>query len=574
MSGIQLAKRIILFVLIITIGTSFSDLFSQNATTKPTRQSSLEAFSKGDYEGAFLEFSELLETYSKDPLYKYYSGICLVKLGRDTKTAVTLLSEALQGASVVRTLPSDARFYLGKAQQMSGSFKEAAVSYSQYADLVGRKAAKEQNIADLLKQCEEGKGAVKSKELTFSDPVTVEEATAITPEKTESDEISQPSADRNTTADVSGMNSDYEEVLNSALYFQSKSDSVYDIVRDIKKDYDNASAEEKQLLKSELDKNELLADSLQREADKMYDEAQKAMNTSSEVVEEDGKKIEQENISVVKPASPVIATPDPEILKQEEKPDNKPLEQLQDTSALRIEVISKSSDTFALFEIKPESVADTEEKVPINPKVPDGLIYRIQVAVFRNPVTPSYFKGIIPVYGFRSSSSGLTTYYAGLFRKSADANKALVKVKDKGFKDAFVTPFFASKSISADRASTYEKEWGMKPFAVEVKGITDSPKDTVAPTLSFRVEIKRSLKPVSEDVLADFKRIAGKRRLDVIQLDDGNITYLIGLFITFDSAAEYADLLIRNGYSEAVITAWLGRKEIPVEIAKQLFENL
>jgi hypothetical protein len=49
---------------------------------------------------------------------------------------------------------------------------------------------------------------------------------------------------------------------------------------------------------------------------------------------------------------------------------------------------------------------------------------------------------------------------------------------------------------------------------------------------------------------------------------------LIGKFITFESAAEYTDLLTRNGYREAKVVAFMGRKEIAVETAKQLFDNI
>jgi hypothetical protein len=104
--------------------------------------------------------------------------------------------------------------------------------------------------------------------------------------------------------------------------------------------------------------------------------------------------------------------------------------------------------------------------------------------------------------------------------------------------------------------------------------VPEIPVDTVPPTLSFRVEVIRSLKPLKDDVVDGIKKIAGTRGLDIQPLDDGNIAYLIGKFITFESATEYADLLIRNGYREARVVAWLGKKEIPVETAKQLFENL
>ena len=68
--------------------------------------------------------------------------------------------------------------------------------------------------------------------------------------------------------------------------------------------------------------------------------------------------------------------------------------------------------------------------------------------------------------------------------------------------------------------------------------------------------------------------MAGNRGLDIQPVDGGKIAYLIGKFITFETAAEYADLLIRNGYREAQVVAWLGKKEIPIDTARQLFENL
>jgi tetratricopeptide (TPR) repeat protein len=157
-AGMELRKQIILFLLILVVGSSLNDLFSQKIQTKPTRQSSFEAFSKGNYEQAYNEFRELLLTYSKDPLYKYYSGVCLVKMNRDPDEAVTLLQQALQGAAVVKTLPSDGLFYLGRAQQMSGRFTGAVESYNLYTEQVGKKAAREQGVPEFIQQCNEKKG--------------------------------------------------------------------------------------------------------------------------------------------------------------------------------------------------------------------------------------------------------------------------------------------------------------------------------------------------------------------------------------------------------------------------------
>ena len=98
--------------------------------------------------------------------------------------------------------------------------------------------------------------------------------------------------------------------------------------------------------------------------------------------------------------------------------------------------------------------------------------------------------------------------------------------------------------------------------------------DTITRTLTFRVEVIRSLKPLTEDVVEGIRKMAGNRGLDIKLLEDGKIDYLVGKFITFETASEYSDLLKKNGYREAQVVSWLGEKEIPIESARQLFDNL
>jgi hypothetical protein len=145
----------------------------------------------------------------------------------------------------------------------------------------------------------------------------------------------------------------------------------------------------------------------------------------------------------------------------------------------------------------------------------------------------------------------------------------LVKVRSTGFKDAFVVALSGKTRISADRAVIMEKEWGNKPLLT----VSKSPADTVPPTLLFRVEVVRALKPLKDDVVEGIKKAAGSRGMDIQPIDNGSSAYLIGKFITFESAAEYADLMIRNGYREARVVAFLGKKEIPVETAKEFVKN-
>ena len=559
---IKLKKQIILFLLILVIGSSFNYIFSRNIQTKPSRQSSFEAFSKGNYEKAFNEFSELLLTYSKDPLYKYYSGVCLVKLNRDADEAVSLLQQALQGASVVKTLPSDAFFYLGRAQQMSGRFREAVESYNLYTEQAGKKAAREQGVPEFIQQCNNKKGQLKEtedrpSEFIENDTVKVSQ---IQNKPAVKAIILQPV--KKETSAQNNLQTGYEKILDEALDFQFKADSLNALTGEQKKELEKLPNAGKPALKVKISENELLAASFQKSADQKYSEAQAAMKLQEEKTQQK-EAIQQSDDKIIKDS---VKQPDKRIIKESDKK--------LDTIKKVVPVVKKPAEAFAFFEVQSKPVSDRNVKITIDPEVPPGLIYRIQIAVFRNPVSPSYFKGITPVYGFKVAGTDKTNYYAGMFRKSSDAKKALVAVKAKGFKDAFVIALSGKKPVSADRAAILEKEWGKRPFISMVTSVPETPIDTVPPTLSFRVEVIRSLKPLKDDMLEGIKKMAGNRGLDIQPLNDGNIVYLIGKFITFESAEEYADLLMRNGYREARVVAWLGKKEIPVETARLLFDNL
>ncbi len=566
METMKLRKQFIVLLVIMLYGSTLNVLFSQNTLNKPTRQSSLESFSKGNYEQAYIEFRELLLSYSRDPLYKYYSGVCLVKLNRDPEEATSLLKEALNSASVIKTLPPDAMFYLGRAWQMSGKFDEAISSYNNYTEQVGKRKAREQNVPDLVQQCRNKLGMVQNESVAANS----NEKNKIEPLATESVvKTVETKADKKEELPVG-----YEKILDEALVLQRKADSLNALASDQKKSLEKLSNGEKTALKDNITENEALAVTFQKSADQKYSQAQAAMNIKQDTVRFIGEIMpvqsgKQEKKDTLIRSSEKLKTADSTDIKTS----NIPVKQF-DTKDVIVGPVKKPVEIYSFFDVLPEPVKDTGDKIQINPEVPSGLIYRIQVAVFRNTVTPAYFKGITPVYGFRVAGTDKTNYYAGMFRRSVDATSALTIIKAKGFRDAFIVSFNEKKPVSSDRAKALEKEWGNKPFIKMVDAVQEVRDDTLPPKLSFRVEAARSQKPLKDDVTEGLLKVAGTRGLDILTLNDGNIVYLIGNFITFESAAEYADLLVRNGYREAKVAAWLGKKEIPVETARQLFDSL
>jgi len=531
------------FIMIITL-FAVNDLFSRNVQSKATRQSSLEAFNKGDYESAYRQFSELLVTFPKDPLYKYYSGVCLVKMQKDPENAVTLLTGATKDGAVVRTIPPDALFWLGRAQQLAGRFDDAVRSFNDFTSQSGRKAARELGVQGYLQQCADKKGQLSGAELLKDIPGKetksgVKQSVDAPAQQKGGDPAGKPSVNKPVKGDV-------DKILSEALEYQFKADSAEKVGGDQKNNH---------------------AILYQKQADQKITEAQAVLKKDSVVAV---KSVSQQAKATVKTAGDSVKPAD---IKTTDETKSAAIVKPAPEKKITVQA-SQPEGVLSLFRVDPKPVYAPGEKIQINPKQPPGLIYRIQVGVFRNPVIPSHFKGITPVYGIKNQGATITTYYVGMFRRIADAKKVVSVVRQKGFKDAFIVAFSGGKVVSSERAALLEKEWTNIPFIADTKYMPEATIDTIPPALSFRVEIIRTDRPVSEENYEGMKKLSGTRSLDIETLPDGNISYLIGSFITYESAEEYADLLRRNGYRDSKVVAWLGKKEIPVETARQLFEKI
>jgi hypothetical protein len=482
---------------------------------KPTRQMALEAFSSGNYGQAYSAFSDLLVIYPRDPLYKYYAGASLVELGKDPATASDLLKQAIDAASF-KTLPHDALFYLGRAEQMQGNFDEAIRAFNRFGVEAGRRAARQKNVDDYILQSKNRQGRIQPEVFVAQTPAVAR------------NEPAPLAAARNEPLPPA-----VEKTMEETLEKQFRSDSIK-----------RAAGGAKPVQQRPVTRVE---EQVPRQVNAVKEEPVQQKSPEKEVIQQ-------------KPSASVTGKSD--------------VQDLQAGGSVSLKQLTGSqSGVFSVFEVLPEPVTDPRIQVTINPEIPEGLIYRIQIAVFRNPVAMSFFKGLSPIYGFKAEGSSSVTYYAGMFRRAADARKALTSVRANGFRDSFVAALMNGKTVSGERAAVLEEEWGNKPL-FSVSAVKDPAIDTIPPTLVFSIEVARSKQPLTKETVNGYVKTAGNKGLDVRQLEDGNFVYLIGNFITFESADEYAALLVRNGYRDAKVTAWLGRRELDVKTAKELFENL
>jgi hypothetical protein len=106
------------------------------------------------------------------------------------------------------------------------------------------------------------------------------------------------------------------------------------------------------------------------------------------------------------------------------------------------------------FEILHSSPYNESNPIPADVSLPDGLIFRIQLGVYSKPVSFNTFGGLYPVS--YEETKGLIKYYTGIFSSSEKANRALEIVREYGFSDSFIVPFFNGRKITIEKAKEIE----------------------------------------------------------------------------------------------------------------------
>jgi tetratricopeptide (TPR) repeat protein len=527
----------------------FNCILAQNVPSGSSRKEAYDAFDSGDYLKAYGEFNNLLETYPKDPLYKYYSGACLVRLKKEPGKAAALLQDALSSSREIRRVPGDVWFYLGRSQQMSGQFQAAIRSFDRFTSEEGRKASRQYSVQGYIDECEQGKGRIDEKEASLADIIyrknQVEgKMNNGIPDKQNHGIAAITSTDSANRKEP--VPEEFDKKLSEALRYQASSDSLNKVAEGYRTNYNALPDSLKPAATRKISEAGSLADNYMKLADERLRNSDSAKAPTGDLQSVNIKQTPQgrsQNISG------------------------------SDKENLRLN--QQKEPVLSAFEVIKDPAKIREQKIEIDPGLPSGLIYRIQMGVFSKPVDPVVFKGISPLYGIKIQGSVMIRYFAGMFRRIDDANKALMEIKKLGFKDSFIVPTSDGVTISLERAAVMEKEWGSKSlFSSGTVTDESSPAEASPLTLSFRVELTRSDKPLKEDIEESYRKLAGNKRFEILSPVEGQYVYLIGNFITFESASEYANLLNRNGYRDAKVVAYLGNREIPVETAKQLFEKI
>lgn len=108
------------------------------------------------------------------------------------------------------------------------------------------------------------------------------------------------------------------------------------------------------------------------------------------------------------------------------------------------------------FDILENSPYSEYEPIPFEQELPFGLVYRIQLGAFSENLPMNTFGGLTPLTAEKIENRNVVKYYVGYFPTSKAARKALDKVKNYGFKDAFLVPFYNKTKITIQAAREIE----------------------------------------------------------------------------------------------------------------------
>lgn len=240
--------------------------------------------------------------------------------------------------------------------------------------------------------------------------------------------------------------------------------------------------------------------------------------------------------------------------------------------------------------------------IPIDEKIPDGLIYKVQIGAFKSALPNNTFKGLSPVTG-QTTASGLIRYMAGSFGQFENANAVKNDLNKLGYTDAFVVAYYNGVRVNLNEVLNNAKKAGQTISEVNntdsSAGLTKNSNvatNNVIPNISnnnnnttinntntsvnesvvitseleklngllFTVQIGVYSKQVARSQLLNLKPIYTE------QLPNGLYRYTAGIYNQADKIVTDKRKVVDLGVKDAFITAYYNAKKIPFNDGKKL----
>jgi hypothetical protein len=103
------------------------------------------------------------------------------------------------------------------------------------------------------------------------------------------------------------------------------------------------------------------------------------------------------------------------------------------------------------LEVVSGNAYNAAKPIPVDSKMPDGLVFRVQIGAFKSQLANDAFKGLSPLNG-ETVGNGYIRYTAGNFVKFENASAVKNDLRNLGYNDAFVVAYFNGKRVTLAEA--------------------------------------------------------------------------------------------------------------------------
>lgn len=234
------------------------------------------------------------------------------------------------------------------------------------------------------------------------------------------------------------------------------------------------------------------------------------------------------------------------------------------------------------LEVVAGNAYNAAKPIPLDVKVPDGLIFRVQIGAFKSKLPDNSFRGLSPLNA-ETTPNGYIRYTAGNFNRLENANAVKNDLKNLGYSDAFVVVFYNGKRISLNEAMEILAKEGKPldtsaPLSAGITANSNIPKATatnVNPNLNnadvvtvtkeleqtngllYTVQIGVYNKQVNKGKLFNLRPVYSEK------LPNGLYRYTAGIYNNPDKLITDKGKVVTLGIKDAFVSAYLNGKKIP-----------
>ena len=239
------------------------------------------------------------------------------------------------------------------------------------------------------------------------------------------------------------------------------------------------------------------------------------------------------------------------------------------------------------LEVLKGNAYNNDRPIPIDARIEDGLVFRVQIGAFKTRLPDNAFRGLSPLNG-ETTNSGYIRYTAGNFNKIENANAVKNDLRGLGYSDAFVVVYYNGKRISLNEALEIMAKEGKSidtsaPATAGITAKSNIPK-VVTPTqntnlpdqekvlvtkeleelngLLYTVQIGVYTKQTTSSRLLNLKPIFTER------LANGLYRYTAGIYKNAERLITDKNRVVLFGVKDAFATAYLNGKRIPFNEGK------